>query len=209
MLIFTWQVAVDNLSLVVQPGEVLGLLGPNGAGKTTAISVLTAERAPTLGKVSGARVLLRWRSHRGSLVTVFTYRMIRNNGIEWRTYQIAPNAASCLVEINQLPLHGWMANLPGDSCDYMFVHQVAWLGDSEGMFLLFSSQVATPFITERQARKLWMLTFLVYGLIWRGMKLEFQWQILYLFDHSQDTAELRFKSRVVSMLRRIINMLQL
>jgi ABC-2 type transport system ATP-binding protein len=34
-------VAVDDVSLSVEPGEVFGLLGPNGAGKTTTIRVIT------------------------------------------------------------------------------------------------------------------------------------------------------------------------
>ncbi|MET1003143.1 MAG: branched-chain amino acid ABC transporter permease/ATP-binding protein, partial [Acidimicrobiia bacterium] len=34
-------VAVDNASLVVEPGEVVGLIGPNGAGKTTIIDAVT------------------------------------------------------------------------------------------------------------------------------------------------------------------------
>ena len=43
--------AVDNLSLEVQDGEIFGLLGPNGAGKTTTIRMLTMEMEPTAGNV--------------------------------------------------------------------------------------------------------------------------------------------------------------
>ncbi|XP_014681850.1 PREDICTED: ATP-binding cassette sub-family A member 8-A-like [Priapulus caudatus] len=46
------KVAVRNLSLAVETGEVLGLLGPNGAGKTTTLSVITSETAPTAGTVT-------------------------------------------------------------------------------------------------------------------------------------------------------------
>ena len=46
------KVAVDNLSLVVQKGEVLGFLGPNGAGKSTAMRMITGYLPPTLGTVS-------------------------------------------------------------------------------------------------------------------------------------------------------------
>ena len=42
---------VDDLSLSVFEGEVLGLLGPNGAGKTTTINMITAEFEPTRGNV--------------------------------------------------------------------------------------------------------------------------------------------------------------
>jgi ABC-2 type transport system ATP-binding protein len=35
------QVAVDDLDLIVRPGEIFGLLGPNGAGKTTTIRLIT------------------------------------------------------------------------------------------------------------------------------------------------------------------------
>ena len=36
-------VAVEGLSVGVQPGTCFSLLGPNGAGKTTAINMLTGE----------------------------------------------------------------------------------------------------------------------------------------------------------------------
>lgn len=44
-------VAVDDVSLTVAPGEVLGVLGVNGAGKTTLIELIAGLRAPDRGRV--------------------------------------------------------------------------------------------------------------------------------------------------------------
>jgi ABC-2 type transport system ATP-binding protein len=44
--------AVDNLTLNVAPGEVLGFLGPNGAGKTTVMRMLIGLLKPTSGEAS-------------------------------------------------------------------------------------------------------------------------------------------------------------
>ena len=46
------KVAVDNLTLSVQKGEVLGFLGPNGAGKSTAMRMITGYLPPSAGSVS-------------------------------------------------------------------------------------------------------------------------------------------------------------
>jgi ABC-2 type transport system ATP-binding protein len=43
--------AVDDVSLELQPGEILGLLGPNGAGKTTTFQMLLGILTPTSGYV--------------------------------------------------------------------------------------------------------------------------------------------------------------
>ncbi len=42
-------VAVKDLDLRVQPGEILGFLGPNGAGKSTTVKILTCMIKPTSG----------------------------------------------------------------------------------------------------------------------------------------------------------------
>jgi branched-chain amino acid transport system ATP-binding protein len=43
--------AVDGLSFLVRPGEVLGIIGPNGAGKSTLVGLIAGALRPTLGKV--------------------------------------------------------------------------------------------------------------------------------------------------------------
>ena len=44
--------AVDNLSLTVSKGEVLGFLGPNGAGKTTTMRMISGFLMPSSGKIT-------------------------------------------------------------------------------------------------------------------------------------------------------------
>lgn len=43
--------ALDNITLSLESGKIIGLLGPNGSGKTTLIKLINGLLAPTGGKL--------------------------------------------------------------------------------------------------------------------------------------------------------------
>src|SRR4029079_17690349 len=67
--------ALEDVSLRVRPGEVLGLIGDNGAGKSTLVKILTGFHKPDSGSifVFGDEVQLKSVTHARSLgmYTVF------------------------------------------------------------------------------------------------------------------------------------------
>jgi len=56
---FERQIAVNDVDLQINSGEVYGLIGPNGAGKTTLIRMLATAEEPTVGEIyiNGERLL--------------------------------------------------------------------------------------------------------------------------------------------------------
>lgn len=48
---FKNKTAVDNISLTIKAGEIIGFLGPNGAGKTTTMRLILGYLSPTAGTV--------------------------------------------------------------------------------------------------------------------------------------------------------------
>ncbi|MDD5927131.1 MAG: ABC transporter ATP-binding protein [Firmicutes bacterium] len=70
-------VAVDDLSLEVNKGEIIGLIGPNGAGKTTAFNVITGVYAPTNGAVELNGEIIVENCPQGKMKTLYKGK---NNG---------------------------------------------------------------------------------------------------------------------------------
>ena len=70
-------VAVDDVSLTVEPGEILGLIGPNGSGKTTALNMISGALRTDRGEIR----------FRGRPITQLAPNQIAKLGIA-RTFQI-------------------------------------------------------------------------------------------------------------------------
>jgi branched-chain amino acid transport system ATP-binding protein len=68
--------AVNDFSIDIQPGELVGLIGPNGAGKTTVFNVITGFMNPSCGRVL-------WQ---GEEITRLSVHQITDRGIA-RTFQ--------------------------------------------------------------------------------------------------------------------------
>ena len=64
-VVFEGLIAVSQVDLVLERGEIVGLIGPNGAGKTTLVNVMSGFQQPTSGgvRVSGERIT-RWTPQR-------------------------------------------------------------------------------------------------------------------------------------------------
>lgn len=84
-------VAVDELNLEIESGELVGLIGPNGAGKTTTLNLITGFLTP-----SGGRVMLN-----GTDITGEEPYTISKRGIG-RTFQISQPFGRLTVYENML-----------------------------------------------------------------------------------------------------------
>ena len=105
--------ALDNINLSVQTGELFGLLGPNGAGKTTLTRILSTVLLPTSGaaKVLGLDVVSAAKEIRPHIGIVFGgdrglyWRLSGRNNLEYfaTLYDIQPDKArKRIIELLEL-----------------------------------------------------------------------------------------------------------
>ncbi|MGH3389937.1 MAG: ATP-binding cassette domain-containing protein, partial [Actinomadura sp.] len=81
--------AVENVTLRIRSGELVGLVGPNGSGKTTLVSMLAGALRPTRGTIRIA----------GQETTGLSPHRVAHAGVA-RTYQIPRPFASMTVRDN-------------------------------------------------------------------------------------------------------------
>jgi sulfate-transporting ATPase len=94
--------AVDDVSLVVEPGEIVGLIGANGAGKTTLLEAISGYLRPASGTVRVGDEILTGASP----------RRLARTGIR-RSFQAVESfddlsvSENLLVAQETLPAHSW------------------------------------------------------------------------------------------------------
>ena len=74
--IYNFIKAVDDISFVIKPGEIIGFIGPNGAGKSTTLRMLTGILEPSSGsvKVNGFIPIKQRRKYVKTIGAIFGNR---------------------------------------------------------------------------------------------------------------------------------------
>ncbi|MGN6329097.1 MAG: ABC transporter ATP-binding protein [Rhodanobacter sp.] len=116
--------AVQELSLSLQPGQVLGLLGVNGAGKSTTLSMIAGALRPDSGSIrlggidtreqpELTRTLLGWLPERAPLWAELTVAEHLTAHARLRGLNGAAQRAACAAAIERLELQPLARRLAG------------------------------------------------------------------------------------------------
>jgi len=115
--------AVDDLSLRVTAGEIVGLIGPNGAGKTTTLRALAGILRPTGGRIAidghdlatDAIEAKRRLAFMPDEPHLFEYLTVEEHlRLTARLYAVADFEARAKVLLEELELGGKERSLPGE-----------------------------------------------------------------------------------------------
>ena len=82
-------IAVNNLSMEINEGEIVALIGPNGAGKTTAFNCVTGVYEPTNGKIEYCGETIAENFPRGKMKRLYAGE---HNGLYTKTVSLTPDA---------------------------------------------------------------------------------------------------------------------
>ena len=82
-------IAVNNLSMEINEGEIVALIGPNGAGKTTAFNCVTGVYEPTNGKIEYHGEVIAENHPRGKMKRLYTGE---NAGLYTHSVSLTPDA---------------------------------------------------------------------------------------------------------------------
>ena len=116
---FGGHIAVNEVSLTIDPGTITGLIGPNGAGKTTLFNVISGLLAPSSGRVLFAdRDITSLAPHKrarigigrtfqrlelfNSLTVIDNLRVSIESSNQWKTSREAMSGSSMNAKINKI-----------------------------------------------------------------------------------------------------------
>jgi len=115
--------AVNDFSLQVGPGEIVGLIGPNGAGKTSLLRCLVGIQRPTSGRIAlgghdivddpvEAKRLLAFMADEPQLFDYLT--VLEHLRLTGRIYAVADVEAKARTLLEELELTDKINALPGE-----------------------------------------------------------------------------------------------
>ena len=116
---FGGHIAVNEVSLTIDPGTITGLIGPNGAGKTTLFNVISGLLSPSSGRVLFAdRDITSLAPHKrarigigrtfqrlelfNSLTVIDNLRVSIETSNQWKTSREAMSGSSMNAKINKI-----------------------------------------------------------------------------------------------------------
>lgn len=103
-------IAVNDVSLSVDAGEIVGLIGPNGAGKSTVVNILTGYIAPSGGRIEfqGNDITMVTPSRRAEMGLSRTFQNVRL----FRHLSVFENVATGAYMLGKSGVFAAMLQLP-------------------------------------------------------------------------------------------------